>query len=172
MPSPRPARPENLTPVRAGRRGGADGLPALPTEEQAVNFLRARKARATQTTEDYVEMIADLIDTAGEARVVDIARCLGVSHVTVIRTIGRLKKTRIDGRDVPLVTMKPYRAVFLTPQGRRMAERVRKRHQTVVRLLEAVGVDPETARTDAEGIEHHVSRETLAAFERFLERNG
>jgi DtxR family manganese transport transcriptional regulator len=95
--------------------------------------------------------------------VVDIARRLGVTHVTVVRTIGRLKRDN-------LVTMQPYRAVFLTGEGRGMAERVRRRHNVVVRFLEAIGVKPEAARIDAEGIEHHVSGQTLAAFERFLRK--
>ncbi len=90
----------------------------------------------------------------------DIARCLGVTHVTVTRTIARLQR---DG----LVTAKPYRSIFLTDAGRRLAERVRHRHAIVVAFLVSLGVSEATANTDAEGIEHHVSKETLAAFERF-----
>jgi DtxR family manganese transport transcriptional regulator len=160
---PVPRRGRGVTAQAGASPGNGRARRLLPAEEQAGHFRQARQARATQTTEDYVEMIADLIDSAGEARVVDIARCLGVTHVTVIRTIGRLK-------DDDLVTMKPYRAIFLTPRGRQLAERVRERHQTVLRFLEAIGVSPGTARTDAEGIEHHVSRETLAAFERFISK--
>lgn len=136
---------------------------ARPPEEEADRHRRARAARSTQTTEDYAEVIADLIDSAGEARVVDIARRLGVTHVTVVRTIGRLKR---DG----LVAMQPYRSVFLTVPGREMADRVRRRHRVVVEFLEAIGVKPQAAQIDAEGIEHHVSAQTLAAFERFLRR--
>lgn len=134
----------------------------MPPAKQAEIHRRTRKAHASEIAEDYVETIAALIETAGEARVVDVARCIGVSHVTVVRTIARLQR---DG----LVTAKPYRSIFLTDVGRRLAERSRRRHDIVVALLRCLGVGQATAETDAEGIEHHVSTETLAAFERFVE---
>ena len=130
-------------------------------DQRAENFRQSRRARKTEIAEDYVELIADLIDGGGEARAVDIARGLGVSHATVIKTIGRLQR---EG----LVVTKPYRAVFLTDEGRRLALWSRRRHELVLKFLLAIGVGEEAAQKDAEGMEHHVSAETLAAFERFL----
>jgi DtxR family manganese transport transcriptional regulator len=66
------------------------------------------------------------------------------------------------------VTMEPYRAVFLTPEGRALAEAARARHALVVRFLCSLGVPEEVANTDAEGIEHHVSDQTLDAMRGFL----
>jgi DtxR family manganese transport transcriptional regulator len=129
--------------------------------ERAENFRHTRRARASEIAEDYVELIAELIDGGGEARVVDIARGLGVSHATVIKTIGRLQR---DG----LVVTKPYRAIFLSEEGRRLAEWSRRRHALVLEFLMTIGVDEDTAQADAEGMEHHVSSETLAAFERVI----
>ncbi len=84
----------------------------------------------------------------------------------VIKTVGRLQR---DG----LVVTKPYRAIFLTDEGRRIAIWSRQRHELVVKFLLAIGVSKEVAYADAEGIEHHVSAETLAAFERVVgEING
>ncbi len=134
-------------------------MPAEPT--QAERFGKARTAQSVALTEDYVELIADLLATSGEARLVDIARRLGVSHPTAVKSIRRLKR---EG----LATALPYRGVFLTQAGRELAERVRTRHRIVVELLCAVGVPPEAAEADAEGIEHHVSKTTLDAFSRFL----
>jgi DtxR family transcriptional regulator, manganese transport regulator len=131
-------------------------------ERQARSFDRTRRAHQTELVEDYVELIADLIDATGEARTVDLARRLGVTHATVAKVVGRLQR---DG----LVVSRPYRAIFLTEQGRALAETARRRHQIVVEFLKALGVRAEVAEVDAEGIEHHVSDETLAAFERFLE---
>ena len=67
-----------------------------------------------------------------------------------------------------LVTTEPYRSIFLTKKGKLLAAQVKKRHETVIAFLEALGISRSVARADAEGIEHHVSEETLAAFERFL----
>ena len=134
-------------------------MPAEPT--QAERFGKARSAQSVALTEDYVELIADLLATGGEARLVDIARRLGVSHATAIKTIARLKREE-------LATSKPYRGVFLTKQGEDLARRVRARHRLVVDVLLALGVPAETAEADAEGIEHHVSERSLQAFEKFL----
>lgn len=140
----------------------ADRAPALPAEPtQAQRFGKARSAQAAALLEDYVELIADLHAVGGEARPIDIARRLGVSHPTAVKSIARLKR---EG----LVTARPYRGVFLTDAGHALAARVRSRHRLVVALLVAVGVPPEDAEADAEGIEHHVSEATLAAFARFV----
>ena len=135
----------------------------MPQEaKHASRFGAARQARASALAEDYVELIADLSAQDGEARTVDIARRLGVSHATVVKTVGRLKR---EG----MVSGRPYRGLFLTDSGQALAERVRARHRLVVALLLAVGVPLEAAEADAEGIEHHVSETTLSAVSRFLQ---
>ena len=130
---------------------------------RATAFERIRKAHQTETAEDYVELIADLRASQGEARVVDLADRLGVSQPTVTKVIQRLQR---DG----LVETKPYRSIFLTEAGRALAEEAKRRHRIVRDFLVAIGVPAEIAEIDAEGIEHHVSDETLAAFERIIER--
>ena len=137
----------------------------MTPDRQASHFRRARLARDTEIVEDYVELIADLIDEGGEARAVDVARRLGVTGATVNKMVARLKQ-------MGLVNAEPYRSVFLTEEGRRMAEASRARHHIVVALLRAVGVDEATAWADAEGMEHRCSPETLAAFERFVKKRG
>ena len=135
----------------------------LPAElTQARRFGKARSAQSTALLEDYVELIADLLATTGEARPTDIARRLGVSHPTAINTITRLKRAA-------LATARPYRGVFLTRKGEELASRVRARHRLVVDMLLALGIPAEAAEADAEGIEHHVSEITLKAFARFLQ---
>lgn len=128
-------------------------------ETQATALRRTRLEHALETAQDYVEAIADLSVLHGEARAVDLARRLGVSHVTVIRTVARLQR---DG----YLSTRPYRSIFLTEKGSRLAEESHRRHEDVVAFLRSLGVPEETAQIDAEGIEHHVSPETLAAFKR------
>jgi DtxR family manganese transport transcriptional regulator len=132
--------------------------------QPAESFRRSRRDRAAEITQDYVEAIADLTAALGEARVVDLARRLGVTHVTVNRTLARLKQAGY-------VNTKPYRAIFLTGTGRTLAEECKRRHQTVAAFLRKLGVSKKVAELDAEGIEHHVSPETLAAFERRLRKS-
>lgn len=128
-------------------------------KRQAENLSQTRREHANEIAEDYVEAIADLVSELGEARVVDLAKRLGVTHVTVNRTITRLQKAG-------LVTSQPYRAIFLTEKGRTLAATCKTRHETVVAFLRGLGISERVAEMDAEGIEHHVSPETLSAFKR------
>ena len=139
------------------RRARAE-MPALRGDA-----ARTRKDHAQELAQDYVEMIAELIARTGEARLTDLARGLGVTHVTANRTLKRLQRQG-------LVMSQPYRSIFLTANGRSLARESRERHETVVKFLIALGVPEPVAESDAEGIEHHVSRETLAAFVRHLRK--
>ncbi len=126
---------------------------------------RTRRDHAAETAEDYVEAIADLIDGAGVCRVKDLAERFAVSHVTVVRITGRLER---EG----LITTQPRMPIELTPAGRALAESCRERHEVVLRFLRAIGVSERTAAIDAEGIEHHVSPETLARFRAIADERG
>ena len=142
--------------IRAGRSPGSRSA-----DLQASALRQTRREHSRELAEDYVEAIAELASSTGEARAVDLARRFGVSHVTVIRTVARLQR---DG----FVTTQPYRSIFLTDKGARLAERSRGRHEIVVEFLRSLGVPEPVARVDAEGIEHHVSPDSLAAFRRHL----
>ena len=132
-----------------------------PADVQASAMRQTRHRHSLEIAEDYVEAIAELTDTVGEARAVDLARLFGVSHVTVVRTVARLQR---DG----YVQTRPYRALFLTDKGTRLARAARARHALVVEFLRSLGIRESVVQGDAEGIEHHVSDETLAAFRRHL----
>lgn len=129
----------------------------MTKSQPSAAHARTRRDHARETAEDYVEAVADLIDEQGECRVGALADRFGVSHVTVVRAVQRLEK---DG----FVRTEPYKPVTLTPRGVRLARDCRQRHETVYRFLLAIGVPERTAAIDSEGIEHHVSRETLARF--------
>ena len=127
-------------------------------------FRLTREARRTALLEDYVELIDDLMVDGGEVRQVDIASRLGVSQPTVAKMLRRLVA---EG----FVEQKPYRGVFLSLAGLRVARESRDRHQIVEAFLKTLGVSLITARIDAEGIEHHVSAETLEAFRRHIRKS-
>lgn len=126
---------------------------------------RTRNDHATELAEDYVEAIAAIIDKQGSCRAVDLKNQFQVSHVTVSRTIGRLQR---DG----FVTTEPYGPIELTVDGRKLARYSSRRHETVYRFLRAIGVSKSTAATDSEGIEHHVSPETLKAMQQFADQHA
>jgi len=134
---------------------------AVQPEAQALGFGRAREARAAEILEDYAELIDDLVRSDGQARATEVARRLGVSHVTAVKAFARLEREGLG-----VVT--PYRGIALTQTGQDLAARVRARHRLVYDVLIALGVPADDARADAEGIEHHVSPATLKAFERYI----
>lgn len=131
-------------------------------KDQVASFERVRLAHQTETAEDYVEMISDLIAVQGEARVIDLAERFGVSNATVNKVVQRLNR---EG----LVVNRPYRSLFLSEKGQSLADFCRKRHEVVMNFLLAIGIPRRIAEMDAEGVEHHVSPETLAVFEKLGE---
>lgn len=153
------SRPEKFDTGPSAQNDG-ESAARIPGE-QADAFQLTREAHRREVNEDYVELIADLIDQKGEARSVEIAERLGVTQPTVAKTLARLQR---EG----LVVRRRYRSVFLTETGQSLAEACRRRHRLVVSFLVALGVDEATAERDAEGIEHHVSERTLKAFEAFV----
>ena len=137
--------------------------PLISEIQSADKFERIRRAHQSEVAEDYVEMIAELIEETGEARAVDLATRFGVTSPTVNATIQRLQR---EG----LVESKPYRSIFLTQAGTQLAKESRDKHRVVRDFLIAIGVNYDVAEQDAEGVEHHVSEETLSKFKEFLER--
>ncbi len=127
----------------------------------SARFQGTRAAHEDETAEDYLEAIADTIDANGQARVRDLVRIMGVSHVTVSRIVARLVR---EG----LARTEPYQPITLTPAGRRIALRARARHEAVLAFLLAIGVPLQQAEIDAEGIEHHVSQATISAMRKAI----
>ena len=131
----------------------------MDDSKSAAKFERIRKAHHSEVMEDYVEMIADLIDETGEARAVDLAARFGVKSPTVNATVQRLQR---EG----LVDTKPYRSIFLTDEGTKLAQSCKERHQIVPDFLVSLGVPSDVADADAEGMEHHISDLTLSLFKK------
>ncbi|MGB7342929.1 MAG: manganese-binding transcriptional regulator MntR [Pirellulaceae bacterium] len=124
-------------------------------------FHRTRNDHAQETAEDYVEAIDDILLEQETCRAKDLAEVFAVSHVTVHRIIARLQ------REGWLATA-PYQPITLTAKGKRLAKKTRARHDIVYRFLLSIGVTPEVAASDAEGIEHHVSQQTLDRFQKAI----
>ena len=111
--------------------------------------------------EDYLEKILELIDSKGYARVADIAEGLGIAQPSVSNMMKRLDQKG-------LLKYEKYRGMTLTAEGETVARRIIKRHGILEDFLGLVGVDKETAYDDVEGMEHHISPQTLRAIEQII----
>lgn len=129
--------------------------------KSAARHSRVRRQHSDELAEDYVEAIAELLEGFGAARVTDLKEIFGVSHVSVIRALQRIEERG-------LIRRLGRSGWELTESGKAMAEESGRRHELVVRFLKAIGVPSAKAQADAEGMEHHLSAETLRAFEDFL----
>src|SRR5438045_5368180 len=119
----------------------------------------------SQSAEDYLERIHELIEEKGYARVVDIALSLQVKQASVTRMVQKLG-------ELGYLDYEKYRGLVLTEKGKRVACNIQKRHETLSRFFSLFGLDPETQKQDIEGIEHYLSPETvetLADLARFFE---
>ncbi|PPR46440.1 MAG: Transcriptional regulator MntR [Alphaproteobacteria bacterium MarineAlpha5_Bin9] len=125
-----------------------------------MSFIKARSSHKTENTEDYLELISDLLNKNGEARIVDIANKLNITQATANKTIKRLNSQGY-------VKKEPYRSIFLTVKGQKIASESKKRHRIVYNFLLNLGVKQSSALSDSEGIEHHVSSNTLEKMEKY-----
>jgi len=104
--------------------------------------------------EDYIERIYNLIEDKGYARVSDIAEGLSVHPSSVTKMVQKLDK------DEYLVYEK-YRGLVLTPKGKKIGKRLVYRHELLEQLLRIIGVKEENIYEDVEGIEHHLSWDSI-----------
>lgn len=124
-------------------------------------------ASPSQSAEDYLERIHELIEVKGYARVVDIASSLKVRQASVTAMVQKLGRAGF-------VKYEKYRGLVLTDEGREVARKIQNRHATLSRFFSLFGLDAETQRADIEGIEHHLSPATLemlADLAAFFEEN-
>ena len=124
---------------------------------------KTRQQHALETAEDYTELIAHLIKLNGQARIKDIAKHLGITHVTAIKTVRRL------ARDGYLRTQN-HKPIILTRSGQALAKLSAERHQLLIDFLIKIGVPSSIAEIDVEGIEHHISDKTVKVIRKFLGR--
>src|SRR5436190_9922601 len=129
-----------------------------------VNSAMPNRA-PSQSAEDYLERIHELIEEKGYARVVDIASSLKVKQASVTSMVQKLD-------EAGYLKYEKYRGLIMTERGREVARKIRNRHETLSRFFSIFGIDAESQRQDIEGIEHHLSPDTvemLADLAKFFE---
>lgn len=115
-------------------------------------------AARSSAVEDYLEQILDLINTKGYARVADIAQRLKISQASVTNMVQRLDS---EG----LLKYEKYRGLVLTTAGETLARNIMQRHQLLTDFLRMLGIEDDVIYHDVEGMEHHISPQTLRAIE-------
>ena len=121
----------------------------------------------SQSAEDYLERIHELIEGKGYARMIDIASSLKVKQASVTSMVQKLG-------ELGYLNYEKYRGLILTPKGLEVACRIQKRHETLSRFFSLFGLAPKTQQRDIEGIEHYLSGETveiLADLASFFEKH-
>jgi Mn-dependent DtxR family transcriptional regulator len=121
----------------------------------------AKKEDRTDRMEDYLEVIYELVEQKGYATTVDISTYLNVSSPSVTKMTQRLDETGY-------LKYEKYRGIRLTNEGVRIAQNIRNRHGLLAEFFKMIGVDEESANSDAEGIEHHLHPETIKGLEDFM----
>jgi Mn-dependent DtxR family transcriptional regulator len=125
------------------------------------------RATPSQSAEDYLERIHELIEEKGYARVVDIASSLKVKQASVTSMVQKLAESGY-------LKYEKYRGLILTEKGRDVARKIQNRHETLSRFFSLFGLDSKTQHEDIEGIEHHLSAATveiLADLAQFFEEH-
>lgn len=128
---------------------------------RAIHFKKVRLLRHAELVEDYTEMIADLQKVQNKVRICDIAREMGISHVSVIKTIKKLIREGFLMENI-------HPSIELTPKGRETATFSKKKHKILSSFLLKLGIPEHIVATDVEGIEHYISSTTLKALEAHL----
>ena len=151
--------------MRQPRLSAPENLPA----SEGLWLIDAHMPQSTpsQTAEDYLERIHELIQEKGYARVVDIASSLDVKQASVTSMVQKLD-------ELGYLNYVKYRGLVLTDKGRTVATGIQQRHETLARFFSLLGLDAKTQQRDIEGIEHHLSPatvETLADLATYFEKN-
>lgn len=122
---------------------------------------------ATPSMEDYLERIYTLIEEKGYARVSDIAEALNVHPSSVTKMVQKLDKSQY-------LIYEKYRGLVLTSKGKKMGKRLVDRHALLEDFLRIIGVSEDVIYNDVEGIEHHLSWDSITCIEylvQYLQQN-
>ncbi len=121
----------------------------------------ADKGSSSSRMEDYLEVIAELVELKGYATTLDISRYMSVSAPSVTKMLRRLDEGGF-------LDYQRYHGIRLTDKGSEIAESIRQRHGTLLEFLGMLGITGETANQDAEGAEHHLNPRTVVQLRKFI----
>jgi DtxR family Mn-dependent transcriptional regulator len=130
--------------------------------DKSMNPKKEDELAITATIEDYLERILLLSENDGHAHVTELANLLGISKASVTEMITKLKTNGF-------VNFEKYGTITLTEKGRKIAVKVKERHDILKSFLVLIGVNEENASNDCCVMEHNLSKETMEKLKIFIE---
>ncbi|RNJ76519.1 MAG: transcriptional regulator [Nitrosopumilus sp. D6] len=122
---------------------------------------RSERNQSSSRMEDYLEVIAELVELKGYATTLDISRYMEVSAPSVTKMLQRLDEGKF-------LEYERYHGINLTEKGGRIADAIRQKHGILLEFFEILDVGYDTANRDAEGIEHHLDPKTIKQLRKFI----
>ncbi|MDH3192308.1 MAG: transcriptional regulator [Nitrosopumilus sp.] len=122
---------------------------------------KSEKSSSSARMEDYLEIIAELVELKGYATTLDISRYMSVSAPSVTKMLKRLDENG-------LLEYEKYHGINLTSKGTHIAEGIRQKHGILLEFFEILGIGDETANQDIEGMEHHLNTKTIKQLRKFI----
>ena len=122
---------------------------------------KTRRVSSTTREEDYLEVIAELVELKGYATALDISRFMNVSPPSVTKMLQKLDEKKY-------LEYEKYHGINLTDKGKRLADTIRQKHGILLDFFEILGVGKDIADQDVEGIEHHLNPKTIRQLRKFI----
>ena len=136
----------------------------LKNSKRLESIKAARKTKKISNTtseEDYLEVIAELVELKGYATTLDISRFMNVSPPSVTKMLQKLDEKKY-------LEYEKYHGINLTAIGRQVADTIRKKHSTLLEFFEILNVGKGIANQDTEGLEHHLNDKTIRKLRKFI----
>jgi len=120
-----------------------------------------KKVASTTREEDYLEVIAELVELKGYATTLDISRFMNVSPPSVTKMLQKLDEKKY-------LEYEKYHGINLTDIGKQVADTIRRKHSTLLEFFEILNVGKGIANQDTEGLEHHLNDKTIRRLRKFI----
>ena len=122
---------------------------------------KIKKLSSTTREEDYLEVIAELVELKGYATTLDISRYMNLSPPSVTKMLQKLDEKKY-------LEYEKYHGINLTPMGKQVADSIRRKHSTLLEFFEILGIGKEIANQDTEGLEHHLNAKTIRQLRKYI----
>ena len=122
---------------------------------------KIKKVSSTTREEDYLEVIAELVELKGYATTLDISRFMNVTPTSVTKMLQKLDEKKY-------LEYEKYHGIYLTNTGKQVADSIRRRHSTLLEFFEILNIGKEIANQDTEGLEHHLNPKTIRQLRKYI----